>query len=1072
MQENRRLDVTGNLKLKLLFLFLVPAVGMLYFSFGYVDNKFEQYRKTVYLETVSAYAETTAKLIRELQKERGLSVASLTKKHFFMEKLMRQRRRTDKAYMEYAALLRSRESFEHPRIVKRIIREFSDIDRIRENVDRSQASLKSILDYYSGLVGDLIENTGVLKSAFVSESFFYLVNGYRMLLRLAEDNGRERALISYLLETKKPDERFRRLLYRLEARSEELSRRIDEEASVVVEQFYRTRLPRPMELEYRRVKERVIYDGNYTVVTSAQWWKTATKYIDAIYAADNDVLQRLWGLKERLKEEAHRALIISIILWMIALVALYTLAMIFLKVINAYGRQVELTRQQQKLYKAFSEFTEYVIYNDNREVLLNTMCVILMQTDRFTHIWIARVEGERIVPVFTENISPALIAQEMDAARHRPLRLYEELRHVAQSGRFDIAMAGTGPSPLYAETESFGMFPVYEEDGAAYVLVAGTRSSEMLDANTIDLIGRMVGALRYAMDKIAIQHEENRMKEELAVMASAFNAHEAITITDALGNIIKVNDAFTRITGYEPEEVIGKNPSILKSGKHDREFYIEMWDAIRKEGSWKGEIYNKRKNGEIYPELLTISAVRSREGKTTHYVAHFFDITDLKAAQEQAEYRAQHDPLTELYNRQKLIEELAHLYRHDTHSGYYSAFIYFDIDGFKQINDFHTHEVGDKVLIEAAKRLKALAYEDDIVARIAGDEFAFVAADLERDETEAIKKVSILVEKIRERFQVPMEIGPHSITITFSMGIKMFPDGSKNVHEVVVDADVAMYHAKKSGKNRYRFFDDRLDLEARQFLILKNEFAGALERGELVMYYQPQLAVRSGGVRGFEAVVRWRHPQRGLLYPADFIHVTTSNRLNYELTAYVIREVCRQILAWQREWEGFDYRVAVNISGEQFNQKDFDRRIIALVEETGVDPSLLEFEIVEDTLMHDIDYSIGLIERFRAFGIRFSIDDFGTGYSSFNYLKKLPVNALKIDGSFIRDFAEGHNREVIRMIIETSHIFGLVSIAEGVENEEVLAFLKECGCDCYQGYLFSPPLPAAEIGQMHVAGRL
>jgi diguanylate cyclase (GGDEF)-like protein/PAS domain S-box-containing protein len=1053
-----------NLKLKLLLLFLLPAVGLVYFSFDHVSYKFKQYRKTTYLDQVTVYVQKSAQLIKALQKERGLSIASLQKPELFRKELEAQRKESDRIFAEYATLVKEPSQRRIAERIKRIVDHYARLGRVREAVDRGGLSLFRILDAYNPLISDLLASTNILKSSFINERFLDYVNEYAEVLRLAEYNGQERALIAYLLAKREMEEPVLRALYRLEARVEESRRRFEEMTDPAIMVEYRSLIPDLLQERVAGLKRRIIYQRQLDTPSSREWWTLSTRYIDGLYRVSDRILAHLTALKRSLKEEAYRALLVSLLLWVIGLGALYVTVLLVVRMIDAYGRQVAEVEEQKLLYKTFSEFSELLLFNENRELLMHTICVILMQLERFSHIWIAKIEKDRIHPACAESVSPALLDQEINEREEGILRLRHQLYHAAETGQYEIMVAGNEPSPLYEEAESFGIFPFYEEAEARYLLVVGIRESGAVNADVLDLILRMVGALRKALDSIALKEKEAQAKEELSIMASVFNAHEAITITDETGTIINVNDAFTRITGYSREEALGKNPNVLKSGKHDKDFYVRMWDSIRKEGYWKGEIYNKRKNGEIYPEMLSISAVRNEEGKATHYVAHFFDITDLKAAQAQAEFRAQHDPLTELCNRQKLHEELIRIYRHNELAHHYGAFIYFDLDNFKHINDDYGHEIGDKVLIEVARRLTSLAYEEDVVARIGGDEFAFVVANLGNEQHDAIKRVSILVEKIQDLFREPLPIDEHAIEVTFSIGVKVFPDGEKDPMDVMVDADVAMYHAKKSGKNQYRFFDERLDLESRQFLVLRKELSDALQKeDEILLHYQPKVDVADGRLVGFEALVRWNHPRKGLLHPDDFLPVTSSNRLNEELTRYVIRHVCRQLQSWRKRYDGWEMTVSVNISGELFNRSDFVERVVEMTEGCEEVLPWVVFEIVEDTLMRSVKRSIRMVEELKAMGIRFSIDDFGTGYSSFNYLGRLPVDELKIDKSFIMEMEQGKNREIVRMIVEVAHLFEMRCVAEGVEKEENLAYLKRLGCDFYQGFLFSGAVTPEEI---------
>ncbi|WP_456390533.1 EAL domain-containing protein [Hydrogenimonas sp.] len=1050
----------GNIKYKLLVLFLIPAVGMLYFSFGYVRDKFRLYHNVVYLDTVSSYVESASSLIEELQKERGLSIAATDSNGFFKKELEKQRSLTARAFQRFASLVdREQRFFKNDRI-KKILLDYSKLEAFREKIDAGSVSMYDILRRYGGLVSELIESTGMLKSTFINEDFFYLVNGYANLLKLSENSGQQRALVSRALFSKNLSPRLEKLLYRLEAEAESLYKTIKNESSVQVLNAYIQSIPGTLEERYRNIREKIVYEKAFDVIDIKSWWKLSTDYIDRLFRADEKILFRLKEMKRRLKAEADRELIIASVLWIMTLLAMYGMILLFTRMLDAYEREAESAKESRKLYKAFSEVLSMLIYTREKRAIWQAVCAILYQTGRFNQVWIGRCADGKIEVVHTENTSRALIEKELNEKDGKPIQLKHEITRAVETGQYEIVVSGNDPSPIYKNTEAFGIFPIPRQEDESCVLVVGTSSQNMFDAEVIDMLGRIVDTIGYVFESIAMRKKEEAMKRELSLMAYAFDTQEAITITDEMGRIVKVNKAFSHITGYEPSEVIGKSPSVLKSGIHDREFYSEMWSDIRKHGYWKGEIFNKRKNGEIYPELLSISAVKDHKSHTSHYVAHFFDTTELKEAQKHAEYRAQHDPLTGLLNRQKLLEELERVYRDGKESGIYSAFLFFDLDNFKQINDNYGHHVGDLVLAETAARLESLAREGDIVARIAGDEFAFISVHLDSDKSKAIEKVSILLEKIRSCFQKPMEVDGQRIEVSFSIGVKIFPDKEKSADEVMMDADVAMYHAKKNGRNQHRFFDDQLDLESRQFLALRDELTQAIKREELQIYYQPQVWIENDKIRGFEALIRWNHPRKGLLEPEDFLHVTSSNRLDDELANYTITKVCQDLLAWEDAPGGFEGKISVNISTEQFWRPDFTERISHMIEKSGVDPKRLEFEVVEDALMQNIEYSIDIINHFRSLGIQFSIDDFGTGYSSINYLKRLPVDTLKIDKSFVSELFDANNKEIVRLIVEMTKIFKMTSIAVGVDDHKVLEFLKECGCDCYQGYIFSHALPA------------
>ncbi len=1053
----------GNLKLKLIFIFLIPAIGMIYFSSQYVYEKFEQYQNAKFLEKGVEYTKATTLLIKELQKERGYSISSLIQESGgkFEKRLKNQRKKTDLAYQRYkqtiADMFDSKESF----LIKEIIKEYKKIYLIRKRIDENSKNIDffEILEIYSDLIYKLMESTDILNIRFINEKFLKYTLSFKNILKLSEVSGKERALVSYFIKSKNSEALYS--LLRFESEFEEDYKRFKNEAPVDVLVIFQNKLSFEEEENFLNIKKRIIFGKES--INAIEWWDLSTKYIDKLYEISNSILDKILKQKDVLKKDAVNNLAISLFLWLSSIAALYGLIFIVSKLLNKFEEFVSIIENEKKLYKIFAEFSETIIYHQEENVLLNALSFLIFKTERFKYIWIGEVKKEKIEPIISDNISLDIIKKEeffTEPPEHRLLNCVEK---TIKTGHYLITTPLNKNSPLYKDVEAIAIFPIYKDKKIVYVLVVASSKEEMFNTKIIDLINKMINALSFALEKIDIKRQEEKLKEELKIASYAFNSHEAITITDASGKIIRVNDAFTKITGYSKEEVIGKNPNILKSGKHDKAFYTEMWDKIRKDGFWKGEIYNKRKNGEIYPEMLSISAIKNESGEITHYIAHFFDISDIKEAQKSAEYRAYHDPLTDVYNRQKLLEVLENIYIESKKRDFYNAFLFIDLDNFKHINDYYNHEIGDKVLIEFVKRMKKIKKDSDIVARIAGDEFAYIAYNISDDKSLAIKKASILVEKIKDIFSKPLEIEGHRIELSFSIGIKIFPDNEKNFKDVIVNADIAMYQAKKYGKNQFYFFNEELDIESKRFLIIKNELSRALKSREIEVYYQPKVSLRDEKVIGFEALIRWNHPQKGLLYPNQFLYVTYGNNLVFELGEYVLKEVCRQIKIWKKEFKNFDKKIAVNISAEQFNHQDFEKSVYEILDECEIEPNFLELEIVEDALLKNSERAINIIENFKHRGISFSIDDFGKGYSSINYLKMLPVDFIKIDRDFVIDLFKDKNKEIVKMIVQTSKIFGLKSIAEGVENRETLEFLKEIGCDFYQGYYFSRPLPASQI---------
>jgi diguanylate cyclase (GGDEF)-like protein/PAS domain S-box-containing protein len=551
--------------------------------------------------------------------------------------------------------------------------------------------------------------------------------------------------------------------------------------------------------------------------------------------------------------------------------------------------------------------------------------------------------------------------------------------------------------------------------------------------------------------KNLIQNEESLI-EELRISAYTFDSHEAMTITDVNGTIIKVNDAFTRITGYSREEVIGKNPRVLKSMKHDDEFYKEMWRQLHTVGKWSDDIYNKRKNGEIYPERLSITAIKNDRGITTHYIAQFLDISDVKEAQEIAQHQADHDFLTGLLNRKALIqrlnEEFVKARRHD----FLHAFLFIDIDEFKSINDNYGHNAGDKLLIEVSKRLKKLLREEDIVSRVSGDEFAIIILNIDEDEDEAAKDISNLATKILEELNRVFILGEYKIKISASIGIKLFPDAEKDAASVVIHADTAMYQAKGQGKNQFVFFDKATELKLRHFKLLEEELNQAYEQNEFRFYYQPKVDIKTNEIIGAEALIRWQHPQKGLLYPENFMDVAIDIGMLHKITLLALNDTC----IFLKELENTSLKsISVNISSIEILDDSFEDEIIKTIQKHNINPSKIELEITEDEIIKDFDTTILKIKELKDFGVKFAIDDFGSGYSSITYLQKLPVDSIKIDKSFLTNISDTSNQQILKMIINMADIFEMSSIVEGIENKEQLEIIKRYDADQYQGFLFS-----------------
>ncbi len=552
-------------------------------------------------------------------------------------------------------------------------------------------------------------------------------------------------------------------------------------------------------------------------------------------------------------------------------------------------------------------------------------------------------------------------------------------------------------------------------------------------------------------------------EQELRISAAAFETHDAILITDANSNIIRVNHAFTTITGYSAEEVIGKNPRIMSSGRQDQAFYATMWRQISQIGSWAGEIWDRRKNGDIYPKWLTITAVKDDAGAVTQYVAIFSDITARKMAEEEIRNLAFYDALTQLPNRRlfqdRLYAALQASARHDDHG----ALLFIDLDRFKLLNDTLGHDYGDLLLVEVAKRIKSCVREIDTVARLGGDEFVVLLEGVGTDKEEASRKAGLVAEKIRDVLAQPYELKTHEHYSSPSIGISLFHDGEETMDELVKHADAAMYQAKNAGRNTVRFYDPTLQKDLETRATLENDLRRAIDNHELQLYYQIQVDRQRQPV-GAEALLRWIHPQRGMVSPAQFIPVAEDSSLILEIGDWVLETVCAQLAAWDGDARMRRLTLAMNVSANQFRMHGFVAQVTAMLHRYHVKPARLKLELTESVVLNDIDDVTAKMSALRALGVKLSLDDFGTGYSSLSYLKRLPLDQLKIDQSFIRDIAtDPGDAGMVRSIIDMAKNFKQEVIAEGVETEAQLDFLEQNDCMAYQGYFFGRPVPVAQF---------
>lgn len=584
-------------------------------------------------------------------------------------------------------------------------------------------------------------------------------------------------------------------------------------------------------------------------------------------------------------------------------------------------------------------------------------------------------------------------------------------------------------------------------------VIKWVRERGQISARTV--MGRPLNMIGTLEDITARKQSE----DELRVAAIVFESQEGMIVTDANNIILKVNKAFTKITGYSPEEAVGNTPAMLSSGRQNKAFYTAMWSELNDKGAWEGEIWNRRKDGIVYPEHLTITAVKDVSGNLTHYVATLTDITMSKAASEEIKNLAFFDPLTKLPNRRLMLDRLKQAVATSTRMHHYGAVLFLDLDHFKTLNDTSGHDVGDLLLQQVALRVKSCVREGDTVARIGGDEFVVLLEELDMEMPVAATQAETIAGKILVALGQPYQLANYEYLSTISIGVTLFSGHDVLMDELLKQADIAMYQAKSEGRNTIRFFDPVMQEAITQRVELERELRIAIGERQFELYYQVQVDATAHAL-GAEVLVRWVHPEKGLIPPNHFIPLAEETGLIIPIGEWVLEAACEQLQKWSHHASTRHLTLSVNVSARQFHQPGFAEQVEAIVGRYGINPMLLKLELTESMLLENLDAIISIMNKLKKLRIYFSLDDFGTGYSSLQYLKSLPIYQLKIDQSFVRNIAEDvSDQAIVRTVIAMAQTLNLNVIAEGVETEEQRQLLINNGCYTYQGYLFGRPLP-------------
>ena len=1066
-----------SLKSKIILILLIPTVSMFYFSSKFMYENYQNQQIAIKINKQIDTIKVISDVIHELQKERGLSSAYLGKEtQQTKDELDQQRRLTDKAIQNYINYYAS-ESSGSMDFSKDILERLNDLKLYRIKIDTKKIDFHDEITFFSKTIKKLIDSIPMQNYQNVDAKILNDFESIQNLTYFKEYAGIERAYLSNIFEEDKITIKQLKDIQRIYLQQKLYYQNFIKYTPKDIYLRFKEAIPHRLQMQINVFRD-IVLNSNKTKnfgIDGLVWYNLATQRIDKINNVLTTLLDKITKELKENKQKASNALFFSIVLWVLSMLALLFIWYTLYQLIKLEENNIKKLEYQQKSYSAISNITNSISYIDNENALYHNLCKTLLDINGFYAAWVGSVDetNKKLIPIVAENIKLHKL-EKLDFSLENlhsatklttPQKAYLLDKYtISNSSDIEVVL-----SKCYGviddNTSSIASFPIYLNKQIVSILTIFSHQKDAFDIEMLELIEKLLKDTSLSLEFIHIRAKEKKMLEELHIASYAFESQEAMTITDANAKIIKVNKAFEEITGYKEKEVIGQNPNILKSQKQSPDFYAKMWNDLKKYGKWKGEIFNKRKNGEIYPEMLSITAIKNNQGDITHYLAQFLDISDIKNLQKDAEFRAEHDPLTSLTNRAKLKKETKKAFEYGKTKHIQHAFFFLDIDNFKYINDFYGHATGDEILKEIAHRLQLCAKEDDVVSRLGGDEFAILSLNIGNEELQSIQQATQIAKIIQKNMKEPIMVDGHPFEVTFSIGVKIFPSHENGYEEVISHADIAMYKAKKSGKNKFAFFDTELDIELKQFSMLEKEIKKALTNKEFVLHYQPKVDVVTNQMIGMEALVRWSHPSKGLLSPQKFLQVVIDTKNMYILETLLIEQILKQISKWKKENSNFNHTVAINITPESFQNDKFIPFLKNCIKKYEVDASMLELELIENTFVSDMQQAISKIQILKAIGVRFAIDDFGTGYSSLTYLQKLPIDSIKIDKSFIMDIDNQSNKEIVKMIINFAKLFNLTVVAEGVENIKALEFLKEFGCDYYQGYFYSRAISAEEIAK-------
>lgn len=1047
----------------------LPIAGLLAFSLWTLLGYYWTANDMRDIRSMAEFAPKVSTLVHSLQRERGLSVNFIGSSELeFTERLSAQYDETDNKRKEFSrALLDFNASRFGQGMAARIKKAQEAIDQIstlRHAVANDTISVSQLASNYSDVITKLIQVVEEIQVVSTDANLTRTIYAYTHLMHAKEESGIERALGSTGFAAGRFDPDNLADFIKLIEQQHFYLKEFTLFASAEEVTFLNKVLSSKDALEVERMRQIAIRSritGSTDGILASQWFDTISRKIDLLKLVETNIASNLITQASNAEMSAKRSVLLVAVLTAAVLVLTTLLAAAL-----ARGIIYPLVRSTNAMKKLAARDDAVQIDDDQRGDEIGDMArALIVFKENLLRIAQAeaRLKNEAILRLHyqaLESISQGVLITDADRRITYANRAFQEM-----TGYSEADILGKTPSFLHKsvqDIESMDELRTALNDGDmfnGYLLNYRKDGEPFWSDLSITPVQDNEGRTTHFVGVKRDVTESRRIQQELSIAAAAFESLHGIMVTDVNGVILRVNSAFTEMTGYSTEDVVGRTPSILKSGLHGNEFYGDMWHQLITTGNWSGEIWDRRKNGEIFPKWQTISAVSGLDKKTTHYVAAFSDISERKEAEENIRTLAFYDPLTQLPNRRLLLDRLQQGLVMSDRNKRQGALLFIDLDDFKTLNDTLGHDKGDQLLQKVAQRISTCVRDGDTVARLGGDEFVVILENLSEVAQEAASQAETVCKKILATLNQPYDLAGHEHHSTASIGITLYPSQEMSLEELLKQADLAMYQAKTGGRNTMRFFNRDMQAAVTARALMEADLREAVRDGQFLIYYQAQFG-SEGCPTGAEALLRWQHPRRGMVSPSDFIPLAEKTGLILPLGYWVLEIVCAQLVKWASHPNMAHLTVAVNVSARQFRQPDFVEQLLKVIDLSGVNPRKLKLELTESLLLDDIEDIIGKMNALKEYGVGFSLDDFGTGYSSLSYLKRLPLDQLKIDRSFVRDVLTDLNDAAIaRTIVALAQSLGLAVIAEGVENEHQRDFLAKHGCDAYQGYFFARPEP-------------